>query len=205
MSIDNRSMTKPLCLQQVNTIFWLFPGRPQGWRGQGPPRHLTYTLKEWLVLWAPGTPCWHSRPTCPRWFQEAQKNAAKKSCANSIVHEFTWWHDVTIQPRGVTWCHTHNIYICIIIYIYNINYKIYIYINIACCSLIDVFDAETHNIPQQQHSPLQNAVTLTNAAKILFQPELASCGSSCRWNPTRSTKSGTIWPKFNLIVSKLFN
>ena len=76
---------------------------------------------------------------------------------------------------------------------------------IACCSLIDVFDAETHNIPQQQHSPLQNAVTLTNAAKILFQPELASFGSSCRWNPTRSTKSGTIWPKFNLIVSNVFN
>ena len=65
-----------------------------------------------------------------------------------------------------------------IIIIYYILYIIYIYI--ACCSLIDVFDAETHNIPQQQHSPLQNAETLTNAAKILFQPELASCGSSCR-------------------------
>lgn len=177
-------------------FFALFPGRPQGWRlwsksqrGQGPPRHLTYTLKELLVLWAPGTPCWHSKPTPPR-IPRSTIYAKKICCANSLVDEFTWWDDVTIQPRGVTWCHTH---------------AYYIYIYIACCSLIDVFDAETHNIPQQQHSPLQNAVTLTNAAKILFQPELASCGSSCRWNPTRSTKSGTIWPKFNLIVSNLFN
>ena len=189
-------MTKPLCLHQVNTIFWLFPGRPQGCRGQGPPRHLTYTLKEWLVLWAPGTPCWHSKPTCPR-------------CMNS--------HGGMMSPYSHVVSHTQYIYIYIILlllwkiiiiitiifYYYYILYIIYIYI--ACCSLIDVFDAETHNIPQQQHSPLQNAETLTNAAKILFQPELASCGSSCRWNPTRSTKSGTIWPKFNLIVSKLFN
>lgn len=100
-------------------FFALFPGRPQGWRlwsksqrGQGPPRHLTYTLKELLVLWAPGTPCWHSKPTPPR-IPRSTIYAKKICCANSLVDEFTWWDDVTIQPRGVTWCHTHAYYIYI--------------------------------------------------------------------------------------------